>query len=129
MTHGNRSAQLGRLAIMLAFVSSMPPVDAAEMAANPTEGHRLALKICGACHVVAPDQQIPPILRNPAPNFQAIASRPGVSTASLQQFIMTTHWEITTPDTMPNPQLTEEQAANIASYIVSLGAATPAAPK
>jgi len=125
MTHSNRSAQPGRLAIMLAFVSLIPVVEAAETAANPTEGHRLALKICAACHVVAPDQQIPPVLRNPGPNFQAIAGRPGISAASLQQFILTTHSGIATPDNMPNPQVTEDQAANIASYIVSLRPAKP----
>ena len=121
--------QLARLAIMLAFVSSMPLVDAAEIAADPTEGHRLALKICAACHLAASDQQNAPLLHHPAPDFEAIAARPGISAASLQQFILTTHSGITNPDKMPNPQLTEDQAADIASYIVSLRLAKPAALK
>jgi len=118
-----------RLAGLLAFVSSLGLAAEAETAADPAEGHRLALKICSACHVVASDQQFPPMLRNPAPNFQAIAARPGTSAASLQRFILTTHAEIATPKGMPNPQLTEDQAAEIAAYMVSLGSANRAAPK
>jgi mono/diheme cytochrome c family protein len=90
-----------RLAMMLAFVSSIALVARAETTGNPAEGHRLALKICAACHVVAPDQQSPPLLRDPAPNFQAIAGRRDISAALLQQFILTTHSEIATPDNMP----------------------------
>jgi len=118
-----------RLVIMLAFVSSITSVAAAETTGNPAEGHRLALKICAACHLVASDQQSPPLLRKPAPNFQAIAGRRDISGASLQQFILTTHSDIATPDNMPNPQLTDDQASDIASYIVSLRSATPAALK
>ena len=118
-----------RLAILVALASSMALVAEAETNADPAEGHRLALKICSACHVVASDQQFPPMLRKPAPNFQAIAARPGTSAASLQRFILTTHAEIATPKGMPNPQLTEDQAAEIAAYIVSLGSANRAAPK
>jgi mono/diheme cytochrome c family protein len=111
---------LARLAVMFAFAGAMPLVAGAETSANPTEGHRLALEICTACHVVGPDQQVRPLLRNPAPNFQTIAGKPGISAASLNQFILTTHLGITNPDGMPNPQLTEDQAADIASYILSL---------
>jgi mono/diheme cytochrome c family protein len=109
-----------RLAIFPAFVSSMALAAEAETTADPAEGHRLALKICSACHIVASDQQSPPVSRHPAPNFQAIAGSPGTSAASLQRFILTTHAEIATPAGMPNPQLTEDQAAEIAAYIVSL---------
>jgi mono/diheme cytochrome c family protein len=117
------------LAIVFAFVSSTPPVAVAQTSANPAEGHRLALKICSACHVVAADQQLPPLLRHPAPNFRAISAKPGINEASLQQFILTTHSAITNPEGMPNPQLTADQAADIASYIVSLRSARRAAPK
>jgi mono/diheme cytochrome c family protein len=117
------------LAIVSAFASSAPLVAVAETGANLSEGHRLGLKICAACHVVAPDQEIPPVLRNPAPSFQAIAGKPGITAASLQHFILTTHAAFTNPEGMPNPQLTEDQAADIASYIVNLRSKPPAAPK
>jgi mono/diheme cytochrome c family protein len=63
-----------RLAIMTAFVGSTLQVAVAATSGNPTEGHRLALMICSACHVVGPDQQSRPLLRNPAPNFRTIAA-------------------------------------------------------
>lgn len=87
---------------------------------DPREGHRLAVKICGACHVAAPDQQFPPILRPSAPSFHAIANRPGVSAESLRTFLLTTHSTIATPRNMPNPQLTDDQATAVVSYILSL---------
>jgi mono/diheme cytochrome c family protein len=118
-----------RLAILQALVSSMALAAEAEMTADPAEGHRLALTICSACHTVASDQQSRPVLRHPAPDFQAIAARPGTSAASLQRFILTTHAEIATPAGMPNPQLTEDQAAEIAAYIVTLRTAKGTAPK
>ena len=117
-----------RLALVLALAGSEPLVVAAETIGNPAEGHRLALKICAACHVVGPDQQSPPLLSHPAPDFQAIAAKPGTA-ASLQQFILTTHAGIKTPENMPNPQLTEDQAADIASYIASLRSPKPQPPK
>lgn len=58
---------------------------AAGQSADPANGRRLALKICTACHVVAPDQELPPSSRKPAPSFAAIARRPGITVASLQQ--------------------------------------------
>jgi mono/diheme cytochrome c family protein len=109
-----------RLVLMVALAGSRPLVAAAEPTSNPTEGHRLALKICSACHVVASDQQNAPLLHHPASDFKAIAARPGISVPSLQLFILRTHSGIRTPENMPNPQLTEDQAADIASYIASL---------
>jgi mono/diheme cytochrome c family protein len=114
-----------RLVLMVALAGSRPLVAAAEPTGNPTEGHRLALKICSACHVVASDQQNAPLLHHPAPDFETIAARPGISAPPLQLFILTTHLDIGTPENMPNPQLTEDQAADIASYIASLRSSNP----
>jgi mono/diheme cytochrome c family protein len=114
-----------RLVLIVALAGSRPLVAAAEPTSNPTEGHRLALKICSACHVVASDQQNAPLLHHPAPDFEAIAARPGISAPSLQLFILTTHSGIGTTENMPNPQLTEDQAADIASYIASLRSSNP----
>jgi cytochrome c2 len=44
-------------------------------AGDAKEGHRLALKICYACHVVASDQPYPPILRHPAPKQRSSDGR------------------------------------------------------
>jgi mono/diheme cytochrome c family protein len=120
---------LPRLTIVPAAVGSMVLAAEAQTTADQAEGHRLALTICSACHIVASDQKSPPVLRDPAPDFHSIAARPGSSVASLQRFILTTHAEIATPAGMPNPRLTEGQAAEIAAYIVSLHSARSTAPK
>ena len=104
---------VARLAVTFAFAGARSLVARAETSANPTEDDRLALKICVACHAVGPDQQARPVLCHPASNFQTIAGKLGTTAASLQQFILTTHAEITRPEGIPNPQLTPDQAADI----------------
>ena len=88
--------------------------------ASVSEGHRLALLICASCHVVASDQEAPPILKNPGPSFVSIANGRGVTAESVRAFIRTTHSTTTPPFTMPNPQLADYQADAIVSYLVSL---------
>ena len=95
-------------------------------AGDPQEGHRLALKICGACHVVASDQQSPPILVHPAPSFRIIAKKRGTNADSLRNFLLTTHTILAEPANMPNPQLTKDQVTQLVSYILSLRSSLPA---
>jgi len=84
-------------------------------------GEHLAKIICSSCHVVAPDQEFPPLLREPAPEFSNIANRAGVTEQSLRRFITTTHWdESTLPMTMPSLELNAEQAHAVSRYILSL---------
>lgn len=105
-------AAVGVIAIALAAT--------AEGAGSPAEGHRLALKICAFCHVVAADQEFAPILRKRTPSFRAIANARGMTAESLKKFILTTHSSVAEPANMPNPQLTDDQANDIVSYILSL---------
>jgi len=92
--------------------------DAAELA----HGEHIARLVCATCHVVARDQEYPPLLSKPAPSFFDIANRPGVSAESLEHFITTTHWD--NPDklamTMPDLRATPEQSRAVARYILSL---------
>jgi mono/diheme cytochrome c family protein len=111
------------LAVGTALAFAGAPSGAAEKPNDPSvaRGEHLARIICSACHVVAKDQEFPPLLRQPAPPFDEIANRPGISEKTLRQFVMTTHWdEATLPMTMPNPQLTEEQTVAVIRYILSL---------
>jgi mono/diheme cytochrome c family protein len=89
--------------------------------AELARGEHVARLICSTCHVVARDQEFPPMINQPVPSFYEIANRPGVSAESLQHFITNTHWD---PDrlplTMPNPMLTKEQTRAVARYILSL---------
>jgi len=49
--------------------SAQSPANTDDVAA----GQALALELCWACHVVAPEEEFPPILHQPAPSFAAIA--------------------------------------------------------
>lgn len=108
------------LALVLGFVAAAANAQVPPGGGDPALGHRLALQVCAACHIVAADQALPPILRPPAPSFRAIARKPGTTAASLRSFLSTTHTAIGTPASMPNPELTDEQAADVAAYILSL---------
>jgi mono/diheme cytochrome c family protein len=89
--------------------------------AELARGEHVARLICATCHVVARDQEFPPLINQPVPSFLDIANRPGVSTESLQRFITSTHWDPDKlPMTMPNPMLTREQTRAVAHYILSL---------
>ena len=98
-------------------VSSAEPHHSAAVA----RGEHIARIVCSACHVVAKDQEYPPILDKPGPNFYDIANRPTTTEQSLRHFITSTHWDLETiPMTMPNPMLTPEDARAVARYILSL---------
>jgi cytochrome c2 len=88
--------------------------------ATASQGQHFALLACAPCHVVATNQEAPPILRNPGPSFVAIANRPETTADSLSAFLSTTHAKIATPTGMPNPRLAEYQMVEVISYILSL---------
>jgi len=89
--------------------------------ADAARGEHIARLVCSACHVVAVNQEYPPLLVKPAPSFAEIANRPGVSAGSLQHFILNTHWDTDTlPMTMPSPMLSKDEALAVAHYILTL---------
>ena len=84
-------------------------------------GYRIALDICSKCHVIHPAQTRRPILRQPGPNFQDIANRPGITHDSLRQLISKQNWDgQTRPVSMPRQALSERSSAKVAAYILSL---------
>ena len=95
-------------------------VQALSEEAAASQERRFALLVCAACHVVATDQEVPPILRTPGPSFDAIANKPGTTGDSLRVFLSTTHAKIAASTSMPNPQLADYQMAEVISYILSL---------
>jgi mono/diheme cytochrome c family protein len=103
--------------VLAGAVSHAAAADDADKIAN---GHKLALMICSACHIAAPDQKTPPILTQPAPNLEALANKPGATAASVQKFLLTIHLSIANGKDMPNPELDEDQARDIALYLMSL---------
>lgn len=95
---------------------------AGEPARDPVaRGEQLARQQCSACHVVASDQELPPLRRLPTPSFYDIANRPKTSEKSLEHFIGTTHWDMkTVPMTMPDQMLTKDEKVAVSRYILSL---------
>jgi mono/diheme cytochrome c family protein len=106
-----------------AFTSSLstPAEAAVPRAAELARGEHIARLVCAACHVVARDQEYPPILTVPTPNFVDIANRPGVSAQSLQRFVTNTHWDgQKLPVAMPNLMMNKDDVQAVAQYILSL---------
>ena len=84
-------------------------------------GEHVARLVCSACHVVAADQDYPPLLNQATPTFAEIANRPGVTVESLRRFITTTHWDVDKlPMSMPNQMLSPAEAQAVSRYILSL---------
>jgi mono/diheme cytochrome c family protein len=86
------------------------PTTASDVAA----GRDRALLICAVCHVVAPDQQITPVLQPPAPDFHGIVNRPSTTADSLHDFLMTPHGK------MPDPMLMDQQVKELVAYMMTL---------
>jgi hypothetical protein len=84
-------------------------------------GVDIAQQVCGTCHIVAKNQNIAPVLKEPTPSFFDIAARPSTNAQSLHAFIATTHWDRKTfPMTMPRLRLSPEQIDAVTCYILSL---------
>jgi mono/diheme cytochrome c family protein len=84
-------------------------------------GEHIARMVCAACHTVASDQETPPMLKRPAPDFREVANRPDVTADSVQEFVTHTHRNIQSlPMSTPDPKLSEDEARAVALYIMSL---------
>ncbi len=107
--------------IGLTSVLPLPAAAAGPRSADVARGEHVARLVCSACHVVARDQEYPPILSQPTPSFMEIAGRPGVSAQSLQHFITSTHWDPDKiPMSMPNPMLNKNDVQAVSHYITRL---------
>jgi mono/diheme cytochrome c family protein len=81
------------------------------LAADASNGERLAERWCAACHVVSSDQRQ---ASSDAPPFAEIAKRPNISEAGIMTFLLDPHAK------MPNMNLTRFEAGDIAAYISKL---------
>jgi mono/diheme cytochrome c family protein len=101
-----------RIALRLAVMGIVTALVAGPvLAADASNGKRVAVRWCATCHVVAPDQ------RNAyadAPPFREIASRPNFSESGLVTFLLNPHAK------MPNMSLTRVEADDIAAYMRTL---------
>lgn len=109
------------LAILLALYGCARAHAQSPRSAAVARGEHIARIVCSACHVVAKDQEFPPILDPPAPTFAEIANRAGMTAKNAERFVMRTHWDMEKiPMTMPNPMLEPSDAAAVAAYLMSL---------
>jgi mono/diheme cytochrome c family protein len=83
----------------------------AAWAANAATGKTLAERWCATCHVVSPVQKQ---ATTQAPPFSTVAKKPGLTAAQLALFLLNPHPK------MPDMNLTRNEAADLAAYIVSL---------
>jgi mono/diheme cytochrome c family protein len=100
---------MSRIIPGLLLIIAITALPHAALAAN---GERLAKRWCAACHVVATDQKSGNTQVAP---FSAIAKVPGFDAAKLALYLLTPHPK------MPDMNLTRNEAADLAAYIVSQG--------
>jgi mono/diheme cytochrome c family protein len=81
-------------------------------AADVSNGEKLARRWCAACHVVATDQRQGNTQASP---FSAMAKLPGFDASKLALFLLAPH------PPMPDMNLTRNEAADLAAYIVTQG--------
>jgi mono/diheme cytochrome c family protein len=81
------------------------------LAADASNGKRLAERWCAACHVVTANQRE---ANADAPPFEEIAKRPNFSERGLATFLLDPHAK------MPNMNLTRVETADIAAYVGTL---------
>ncbi len=108
-------------AVVLALCGCAPAHAQRAHGSTGARGEHISRRVCSACHVVASDQEFPPILEPPAPRFDEIANRPGMTAKTIRHFVMTTHWDMNTiPMKMPDLMLLPEDASAVSVYIMSL---------
>ncbi|HTW51242.1 MAG TPA: c-type cytochrome [Stellaceae bacterium] len=71
---------------------------------------------CDACHVVAADQPLRPLVSGYAPSFTEVANRPDMTPTALRDFLSRQHGY----SNMPYPDLAPADLANVVAYVMSL---------
>ena len=79
-------------------------------------GRDFVVHNCDACHVVAANQDLRPLVANYGPSFFDVANRPDTTAASLQVFLSRPHGY----SSMPYPDLSAKSLADVVAYILSL---------
>ena len=91
----------------------------AEMKPRPGDaraGREFAAHNCDSCHIIAPDQDLRPLIGGYAPGFADIANRPNTSADALRAFLSHPHGY----SNMPYPDLAPADLSNVVAYIMSL---------
>ena len=97
-------------ALVLAAAFALP---GRALADDIKDGEALADRLCAKCHVVS---------LKVGPAFVDIAKGPHASAATLGDFLRSTHADVSHPNAMPTPELSEREIESLAAYIASLHA-------
>ncbi len=102
-----RSASF-RFAALAAAIAAATPA----FGADASNGERLALRWCAACHVVSATQR--QTTTDQAPPFATIARTPGFDAAKVALFLLDPHPKL------PVMARSRKEAADLAAYIATL---------
>jgi mono/diheme cytochrome c family protein len=103
---------------IMAFAAEGANLKPIDNPGNAEAGREFALVACTGCHVVAANQRFAPLLTG-APDFVTIANWPDVTAASLRRRLVTLP-HIPSKGQMANPELSDEELANVIAYIMSI---------
>ena len=107
-----RNRDPGRLLALTALILLLSIADnSTGVAADASQGEKLARRWCAACHIVAEDQNH---ALDGVPSFAAIAQTPEIDATRLAQFLRDPHPK------MPDMQLSVPETKDLAAYIISL---------
>ena len=101
-----------RIAALLVVGLTLPLMGGGASAADVRRGEQLARRLCADCHVVTPAGRRG---TTTAPPFADIARRSGLDATQLAFYLLLPHPK------MPNRNLSQADAVDIAAYIVSGG--------
>src|SRR6516162_807968 len=96
--------------VMVIAVSLIEAVTPA-LAADASNGQRLAQRWCSGCHLVSASQST---TTDQVPPFATIAKMPGFDAAKVALFLLNPHPK------MPDMNLSRAEAADLAAYIATL---------
>ena len=105
---GTSKRRPGSLVANSRWCDAEPPA----LAADPSNGLRIAHRWCEACHVVTPTQTR--AATDQAPPFEAIARTPAFDASKIALFLLDPHPK------MPEMGLSRSDAADLAAYIATL---------
>jgi mono/diheme cytochrome c family protein len=103
-------------AIVIGAIAGVASAKGQGWSGNPRAGREFVGHNCDGCHVVAPNQDVQPLVTSYAPSLFAIANRSDTTPQTLRDFLKRQH----AYSNMPYPDLTPADLANVVAYIMSL---------
>lgn len=107
--------------VLLGAAAGVASAQQAAYRGSAAAGREVALYNCDACHIVAANQELRPLISGYAPSFFDIANKPTTTEASLREFLSHTHAYAN----MPYPDLATSPMSSPISWAFAAGAERP----